>query len=114
MGYFTRKECACKCGCGLSEMSTWLITPLNKAREIAGIPFKVNSAHRCKEHNADVGGKPNSAHLTGQAIDIAFTNKRERFLILKGLIMAGFNRIGIYDTFFHVDVDKTKDQEVAW
>jgi hypothetical protein len=88
--------------------------PLNRARDIAGIPFKVNSAHRCKKHNAAVRGRPSSAHLTGLAIDIAFRSKRERFLILKGLIMAGFTRIGIYDTFFHVDVDKTKDQEVAW
>jgi hypothetical protein len=33
--------------------------------------FRQTSGYRSKEHNLAVGGSPNSAHCTGQAIDVA-------------------------------------------
>lgn len=87
---------------------------LDKAREIANIPFKINSAYRTKEHNAKIGGKNNSSHLRGLAVDISVKDSRTRYLILNSLIQVGFNRIGIADTFIHVDLDLNKSSNVIW
>jgi zinc D-Ala-D-Ala carboxypeptidase len=95
-------------------MNVGFLTMLDSARELAGIPFVINSAFRTEEHNKKVGGKPNSSHLKGLAVDIKATNSRTRFLVLNALIAAGFNRIGIADTFIHVDFDLTKDKDVIW
>ena len=39
---------------------------------------------------------------------------RTRFLVLDALLAVGFNRIGIADTFIHVDSDLDKSQNVIW
>jgi hypothetical protein len=35
-------------------------------------------------------------------------------IIVKALLEVGFKRIGIDDTFIHVDCDPTKDQNLIW
>jgi zinc D-Ala-D-Ala carboxypeptidase len=96
------------------NMDLDFLSKLDKAREISNIPFKINSAYRSKEHNAKIGGKPNSSHLKGLAVDISVTDSRSRFIVLEALIKVGFNRIGIADTFIHVDDDKEKSDRVVW
>lgn len=112
--YFTMEEFRCKCGCNKLIVSGILIDKLNEARKIFGKPMILNSGYRCKQHNADIGGSPNSAHLAGAAADIKCDNSRDRFNMLKALIEVGFNRIGIAETFIHVDISKNLDQEVTW
>jgi len=100
-----------------ANMQQVLLDKLNLARDIAGIPFIINSGFRTKERNAKDGGKVDSPHLTGWAVDIDVPNTggaRQRFKILKGLILAGFTRIGIANGFIHTDCDPTKDPEVSW
>ena len=87
---------------------------LDKARHIAGIPFHINSAYRTTRRNMEVGGKIDSAHLKGLAVDIRAKDSRTRFIILNALISVGFNRIGIANTFIHVDKDLSKDKNVYW
>jgi uncharacterized protein YcbK (DUF882 family) len=91
-----------------------LVEMLDKAREIAGVPFKLNSTLRSAEKNAQVGGVKDSAHTKGLAVDIACTESRNRFKILNALLEVGFKRIGIAKTFIHADIDDTKAQEVIW
>ena len=55
-----------------------------------------------------------SSHLLGYAADIACTNSVLRHKILTSLIKVGFNRIGIADTFIHVDNDPGKPENVIW
>lgn len=98
---------ACPC-CKRCELSPELMQMLDNAREIAGVPFGINSGFRCAAHNADVGGKPSSSHLGGYAVDIATRNGPARMTILGGLMAAGFQRIGIAKTFIHVDMDPDK------
>lgn len=100
-------------GSGANMQKSTLIK-LQKARDIAGIPFKINSAFRTKEHNRKVGGKSNSAHLRGHAIDIAATNGKTKFKILSALLQAGFTRIGIYRSFIHADDDPSLPQNTVW
>ena len=96
------------------NMDEHFLQRLDEAREYAGIPFIINSAWRSKEDNKRVGGKPNSSHLKGLAVDIKATSSRQRGLILDALRSVGFSRIGIAKTFIHVDLDFDKDQDVTW
>lgn len=118
--YFTDKELRCKC-CGRLLFNKQTRQRLNAARIHAGVPFNITSACRCQKHNKEVGGKLTSSHLIDVekrkescAVDIWAPDSRTRFKILKGLIIAGFTRIGIDDQFIHTDSDIHKDQEVAW
>ena len=95
-------------------MNEDFLAKLDNARMIADIPFVINSAWRSAEHNEKVGGKPDSSHLKGLAVDIKVTNSRQRFIVLQSLIAAGFNGIGIAKTFIHVDGDNEKDPRVTW
>ena len=96
------------------KMDKDFLSKLDKAREYAKIPFVINSAYRSPEHNAKIGGSPNSSHIKGLAVDIRTTDSRTRYRVLEALIHAGFNRIGIADTFIHVDDDKDKSSNVVW
>ena len=61
------------------NMDVDFLAKLDEAREYAGIPFVINSAYRSPEHNARIGGKPNSSHLRGLAVDIKATNSMTRY-----------------------------------
>lgn len=112
--YFKNSEFECKCGCGKNNINGELLEDLNIARVIAGVPFIITSGTRCATHNKREGGLPNSSHVTGHAVDIRADDSRERFMVLMGLISAGFQRIGISKHFIHVDNDTTKPPQVAW
>ncbi len=98
------------------NMDKQFLAKLETAREYASIPFKISSGYRSAEHNAKVGGVSDSAHTKGLAADIKAVGSRKRFQILKGMMDAGFNRMGIGfgDEFIHVDLDSNKDKDVVW
>lgn len=113
--YFSDRELTCNCGkCGMKITDKEFLDMLDKAREIAGIPFIITSPYRCLEYNRSIGSKDTSTHVKGLAVDIKATDSRTRFLIIKALIEVGFTRIGQAETFIHVDLDKTKAQNVFW
>lgn len=111
--YFKMSEFACS-HCGEVHMDENFVKKLDEAREIAGTPFKINSGYRCAEHNKAVGGKPNSAHLRGLAVDIQCVDSRARWLILGALFQVGITRVGIADNFIHCDADTSLPSEVVW
>jgi uncharacterized protein YcbK (DUF882 family) len=87
---------------------------LDMARMLANVPFSLQSAVRCPEHNKAVGGLQDSAHLSGWAVDIEARSAVARMRVVYGLIKAGVNRIGVYSTFVHADGDPTKPSNVMW
>jgi len=95
------------------NMSKEFLFVLDEAREFAGIPFIINSAYRSPDHPLSIKN-PNSSHIKGLAVDIKATDSVTRFKIVKALIEVGFTRIGIADTFIHVDLDLDKTQNVIW
>jgi uncharacterized protein YcbK (DUF882 family) len=102
-----------------AKMDSCFLEMLDNARDIAGIPFKINSGYRTLEHNIAIykklGKKPiKSSHLKGLAVDIACNESRARFIIVSALKDAGFTRIGISNSFIHVDSDSDKAQNVIW
>lgn len=124
---FSEAEFYCGCGCGFYNVTERLVFMLQGGRDIAKIPFLVNSGSRCLNHNADVGGVPDSKHRMGLAADIcadpAILRKHNVYLseveimglLVPALLKVGFKRIGIYfhSKFIHVDVSKWyKDQPV--
>lgn len=101
------------------NMDSEFLTKLDNARAIANIRFKITSGYRTKEYNEDLRKRgykasPDSAHLTGHAADIAATSGKERWTIVNALIRSGFNRIGIAESFIHVDDDPSKPTNVIW
>ena len=95
------------------NMDLEFLEMLDEAREIAGVPFIVNSAYRTKEHNSNVGGSATSSHLLGHAADISTSSVSMTTRMIRALALAGFNRIGVSDTFIHVDNDPDKP-EAYW
>jgi len=113
MKYFEEHEFNCPC-CDEQHMQDVQLKMIDKARDLAGVPFSLNSAWRCVEHNEYVGGGVASAHLRGYACDISVRDSRSRFKIIKALLAVGFRRIGVYKTFIHCDTDPDLPQEVIW
>lgn len=115
--YFKKSEFDSPDDIGSGEnMSPIFLQKLDKAREIAKIPFKINSGYRTHKHNKKVGGVKNSSHMNipCNASDIHIVNSRSRFIILQSLMSQGFTRFGIGKNFIHVDSDEEKSAEVIW
>ena len=105
-------------GSGINMQQSFLVL-LDQARDIAGTPFKITSGYRTQSYNQslrDRGYKAsiNSSHTKGYAADIAITSSLQRYIILNALLKVGFDRIGIADSFIHVDNDPDKPKGVCW
>lgn len=55
---------------GLWTNLTVLLTAVNRLRTAYGKPMIVNSGYRPAAYNKSIGGAPNSAHITCQAVDL--------------------------------------------
>lgn len=121
--YFSAKEFACKCGCGVGTteetIAPDLIHALHCLRMKLGVSFKVTSGARCVTHNLAVGGGVKSTHLLGapgqctpgyemqcRAADIDTTSwsitlraEAVQMALVMGL------RVGMATTFLHFDVE---------
>jgi len=104
--YFTPEETECHCGCGFNNPSNLLMTYLDRLRETVGQPLTLTNVCRCEEHNAEVGGVPNSQHVRGTAADVAVPEGWTVKQLGKAAKDVGFDGIGLYleDEFVHVDV----------
>ena len=110
--HFTRAEF--KQGNPGVEPDPELVRMLDEARRIAGVPFVIESGLRTTERNAQVGGANESAHLTGHAVDIRCPTGRHRFLIVQAALEVGFRRIGVANSFIHLDNAPHLPQDVIW
>jgi len=96
------------------KMNPKLLIMLDRVRDKFDKPMYITSGYRTVEHNTKVGGKENSSHLRGLAVDIACKTSVDRFDLINCLLDVGFNRIGIAGTFIHVDIDSEKAPNVIW
>jgi zinc D-Ala-D-Ala carboxypeptidase len=94
------------------DMCPDFLEMIDRARDIAGIPFKINSGMRSKAWNEHIGGRIGSSHLKGCAADVHCNNSGNRSKIVSALIQAGFRRIGIANTFIHADCDNDKPNAI--
>lgn len=107
--HFWLSEFACKCGnwpkCTATRPTPELISALEKLRaKYYPDGLRIKSGVRCRAHNEAVGGKVNSQHLVGRAVDledVKLTPWQVRRLRL-------FRGIGILNgRVLHVDVRRT-------
>lgn len=102
-----------KVGSG-KQMNKQFLSMLKKAEKYAGFRFIYNSAFRTLSHNKSVGGVADSAHTKGMAVDIKVNSLKQRDIVVAAAKKAGFKRIGIANSFVHLDNDLTKPLYVAW
>ena len=113
MRNFDISEFACRC-CGENHMDDLFLEKLDLARDMAGVPFIVNSGYRCPSHNKVVGSSSDN-HPSGCAADIRAIDSGSRLLVLHGLLKAGFRRIGLHKSFIHADtMDTVGKPEACW
>lgn len=113
MKHFSIEEFACPC-CTKVDMDAHFLAKIDLLRDRLGEPLVINSGFRCEKQNAKVSGSEHSAHMTGHAADISCVNSMMRFRLLREAIMLNFMRIGVADSFIHLDDDLTKPQAVTW
>lgn len=113
--YFKDSEFArCSPSCSINDMQQSTLDKLDKARELAGIPFVLTSAHRSSAHDKAKGRSGTGSHTLGHAVDIKCNTSSNRFLIVDALLKAGFKRIGIANNFIHADDSIQHAQAVIW
>lgn len=104
----------CTPSCSLQDMNQETMRRLDKARDIAGIPFVLNSAFRSVAWEKSHGRTGTGAHPHGRAVDIRCNTSTNRMKIVRACLAAGFNRIGIGKTYVHVDDDPANAPDVMW
>lgn len=95
---------------------------LDHARDIAGVPFVINSNYRSPEHSVEVGGMKDDSHTEDpcSAFDISCKradgtwNSQAAYKIVKALFEVGFPRIGVGKNHVHVDNSPHLPAEVMW
>jgi uncharacterized protein YcbK (DUF882 family) len=100
-------DCHCtRPGCTTTSVDIGLCDALESLRLSIG-PFKITSGFRCKEHNAEIGGVPDSQHRVGKAADcVSKVGKTSDELAAAAELVPQFAEggIGRYSSFTHVDV----------
>lgn len=104
---FSRKEFACKDGCGLDVIDERLVNRLQVIRDILNVPILVHSGCRCAQHNADIGGKHHSLHLAGKAIDWS-VDDLDKFMEAGKLLKNWSGGYHQYIDFFHIDIGRKR------
>ena len=97
------------------RMHEEFIQKLDELRDVLGRPLAINSGFRSEAHNAKLSkavGK--SAHTEGWAADIKVNTSTERLELVKFSLIHGFTRIGVAETFIHLDMDPSKPKNVLW
>ena len=116
--HFSKVEFQCDCGCGFGtkegDVDADLIELLEEIREEIGKPIRITSGCRCQEHNANVGGVPNSAHTRGTAADIHVSGGHHRYKVMRAASNNMAAGIGIAKTFVHVDVCDVLPRPSCW
>ena len=108
----TRKNFACKCGCGLNSVDIELDFVLEELIRWFNKPVTITSACRCENHNQDIGGVDNSYHKRCRAVDfiVEDIDPLDVYDYLDKLYPDRYG-IGKYSKFTHLD---TRTYKARW
>lgn len=99
---------SCTPSCEITDMNFQFLRQLDLMREYAGIPIYLGSAYRSVDYEKSKSRSGTSSHTKGIAVDIGCTSSYNRQVYIDAAIKAGFKRIGIAETFIHLDSDFSK------
>lgn len=100
---FKLYEFECHDGNSEVKVDPELVEKLQALREKLGRTVVITSGYRTPEYNAKIGGVSDSQHIRGKAADIKVASVSPE-KVAQAAEEIGFDGIGIYDTFTHVDV----------
>lgn len=86
------------------------VEKLQKLRDKLGVSCKITSGYRSRTHNKAVGGASKSRHVIGDATDVQFKGISPE-VVAEAAEELGFDGIGLYDTFTHLD---SRGHKVRW
>ena len=117
--YFKPEETKCHCSCGINNVNPLLLIMLDNMREAFGKPIILACACRCPKHNKEVGGKPDSAHISTtneqcEAADIQCLDSYTRYELVGIAYRLGIKRMEVGKTWIHIDIDRNKPQRVMF
>jgi len=120
MNYFLLDETMCQCGCGINNVDDDALRIMNRIRATMNRPVRLTSCCRCPKRNSEVGGVPDSEHLTTHDIkckgfDVYIPNSVYRMDLIKACLEHKVNRIGIYlSNCVHIGFSQALPQGVMW
>lgn len=101
--YFSESEFRlCSPSCSLSDMDEDFMSALVRARELAGVPFILNSAFRSSSWDKSKGRSGSGYHTKGRAVDVVCIDSSIRYKIVRACLLAGLS-CGIAKSFIHID-----------
>ena len=113
-GHFMYSDFVCPCCDRLRIIPAFYrhVSLLEQMRNDLGFDILINSGYRCQEHNAEVGGSPESWHLLF-ATDIRTEDNDPDKLkdLYKMALSLNFGGIGLYETHLHLDL---RPEEARW
>lgn len=108
---FKVNEFACNDGSDPVFISPELVKILQEIRNHFKAPITINSGFRTVTKNKAVGGATNSQHLYGMAADITVDGVApSKVYAYADSLMPYTGGVGLYSTFTHVDVRKSKSR----
>lgn len=115
--HFSESELACRgatcgpsgTGCHVNGATQRLVDALEEFRAKVGKPVHINSAYRCAQWNAHVGGVGKSEHMLGLAADVRVDGMTAGQLEAIAHTILAVRGIGRCDQqqFLHMDVRNT-------
>lgn len=108
--YFTKQEMACRCGCGLLPLDSFMEVMVT-LREETGFKWLITSGARCEEYNLKITGKRVDPHSLRVALDTAvYLDKAYNLLSVAfrhQIYGIGINQKGKFTSrFIHLDMVK--------
>jgi uncharacterized protein YcbK (DUF882 family) len=103
-------------GSGAEFMCKDFLKLCDELRGRYGKPLKVNSGYRSEAYNKEIGGVKNSSHtkVPCKAADFAISSSADRWKFIKCCFELGITRIGIGNSFIHIDIDYDKPTKLIW
>lgn len=111
----SKREFACKCGCGFDATDMRLVRLLQQCVDALGDTIIITSGCRCVGYNRKIGGAVNSQHIFGVAAD--FKIYKDGKQVLPGDVAdwlednADRCGIGRYKSWVHLD---TRGSNARW
>lgn len=104
----------CTPKCDISELSSVLVERLILLQKYIGFQLTITSAYRSQSYERSKGRKGTSSHCRGLAVDVSAKDSYTRYNVVVGAALAGIPRIGVGETFVHLDIDETKPHPIIF